>query len=137
MITGNMPIITKPLHRLLILQRGTIQLLANVIAQVRQSNGTSAADGDQLSHDGDGDLLRHGRANLQANGSEDALEALPRSAFRLQLLKDSEHLAARADHSDVMRGRIQSPAENAHIVAVAASDDDDIGGGAGRQFREN
>src|ERR1035437_8062474 len=121
-----MPIIRKPLHWLLILRQGSGLLLANAITRVRQSDGAVAANCNQFSHDGDGDLFRHGRADLQANGSEDALKALPRNAFRFQLLKDGEHFAARADHADVMRGRIQRPTENAHIVTVATGYDDDV-----------
>src|SRR5271166_1486048 len=48
-------------------------------------------------------------------------------SFFQQRLKNLDHLALRSDHADIAGARLHGPAQDAHVVAMAASDDDDVG----------
>src|SRR5579863_6677730 len=63
----------------------------------------------------------------------DALEKLRIEAFARELAKHGDGFSLGADHSDVACRCLHCPAQNAHVVAMAASGDDDIGGLGGNQ----
>ena len=49
-----------------------------------------------------------------------------RKAFFGQLAENGDGLALRADHSDVAGLSLHRPAQHAHVVAMAARNDDDV-----------
>ena len=87
-----------------------------------------AADGDQFGGDGDCDFLGSDGADVEADGGVNAVEKMRGHAFFLQSLENLDHFALGADHADIAGARLHGPAEDAHVVAVAAGDDDDVGG---------
>src|ERR1700730_4447799 len=78
---------------------------------------------DKFSGNADGDFLRRQRADLQPYRRVHVLETLRGNAFTFERLIHRQHLALAADHTDVMCFSAHSPAEHAHVVAVAARDD--------------
>src|ERR1700689_1855274 len=48
-------------------------------------------------------------------------------AFPPQRLKDLNHLAPGADHADVAGASLHRPAQDAHVVTMPSSNDDNIG----------
>src|ERR1700739_1496588 len=93
---------------------------------MRKVQHTSATHCDEFCHDGDSDLLRRDGADVEAYRGEHALETFSCNPLRFQLLIDGKNLAARSNHSNVERGSIDSPAEDLHVVTVAAGDNDNV-----------
>src|SRR5437868_5474857 len=81
---------------------------------------------NHFSDHGDGNLFGHNRANLEAHWREDTLEEVPGNTFFLKLLDHSDHLALAPDHRDIASGRFDGPAQDAHVVAMAACDDHEV-----------
>src|ERR1700722_10150271 len=55
-------------------------------------------------------------------------------AFRLQFLENGDRLSFRPDHADIACRSLRSPAQHAHVVVMAAGDDDDVRRLAGGKF---
>src|ERR1700722_8293544 len=55
-------------------------------------------------------------------------------AFRLQFLENGDRLSFRPDHADIACRSLHSPAQHAHVVVMAAGDDDDVRRLAGGKF---
>src|SRR5262244_4516986 len=77
---------------------------ANFLLQfLVRGRGRTAAHGDELSHDADGDLFGRKRANLQAHGGVNACKFLGAVAFPLERLVDGKYFTLAADHADIAR----------------------------------
>ena len=96
-------------------------------AHVGQAGAGVAPNRDQLRRDRNRNLLRSDGADIESDGRVHALEQMRGHAFLLQRLKNLDHLALRSDHADVAGASLHRPAQDAHVVAVAAGDDDDAG----------
>src|SRR4029077_19086609 len=86
-----------------------------------------AAKRDQFGSDRHGDLLRGHGPDIESDRRMNPAEQMSGQALFLQRLKDTDDLALGADHADVARTRLHGPAQDAHVVAVAASDNHNIG----------
>src|SRR5271165_2238943 len=86
-----------------------------------------SADRNQLRRDGNGDLFWGDGANIQANRCVNTVEKMRRYTFLAQRLEDLHDLTFRTDHAHVAGARLHGPAQDAHIVAMAACDDHDVG----------
>src|SRR5260370_23724217 len=93
--------------------------------------GGSAADGDQFRRDADGDLFGGERADFKTDRGIHAIKKLRREALAFERLIHGEHFARASDHAEIARVGFDGPGEHAHIVAVAAGDDHEVGGGMG------
>src|SRR5579871_5852520 len=102
-------------------------------AHVRERPLGLAANGDEFGRDRDGDFFRRDGADVEPDGGVDAFEEAGGETLFLQLAGDGDGLALGPDHADISGLRLHRPAEDAHIVAVAARDDDDVGGFVGRE----
>ena len=89
-------------------------------AHVRQGAFGVAAHGDELGEDGDGDLFGRDGADIEPNGRMHAIEELGLEAFAGEFAKDGDGFAFGTHHADVARGGLHGPAQDAHVVAVAA-----------------
>ena len=58
-------------------------------------------------------------------------------SLQRQFAEDGDGFAVGADHADVARRGLHGPAQNAHVVAMAARGDDDVGRFAGSEFGES
>ncbi len=90
--------------------------------------------GDEFSHDGDGDFFWRDGSDINADGGVDAGKLLGGNAFFFQLFVDGDGFALRADHADITRRSFSGPAKHAHIVTMAAGDDDDVRRIIGREL---
>src|SRR6266576_2700753 len=82
---------------------------------------------DQLGSDRYGDLLRGYGPDIEPDRRMNPVEKMRGQALFLQRLKDTDHLTLGTNHPNVASARLHSPAQDAHVVAVAASDNYDIG----------
>src|ERR1700679_3095106 len=89
-------------------------------AHVGQGALRAAAHGDHFRDDGDGDLCGCDCADVKTHWRMDAVKHLWLEAFAGELAKDGDGLAFGTDHADVTRGRLYSPTQGSHVVAVAA-----------------
>src|SRR5579864_4864168 len=96
-----------------------------------RGGGGVAAHGDQFRDDADGNFFRGEGADFEAHGRVDALEFFGAVAILFERFVDGEHFAFAADHADIARFGAHGPGEHAHVFFVAASDDDEVGGGVG------
>src|SRR5205807_7714157 len=98
--------------------------------------GGSAAHGNQFGCDANGDLFRGEGPDFQSPGGIHAIKKVRREAFAFERLIDGEHFALAADHAQIARLGLHGPGEHAHVVAMPARDDQEIGGGIRLQFGE-
>src|SRR5712691_783614 len=84
-------------------------------------------DLNQLRNDRDGNLFRQYCGDIQADRHVHTLEALTWYALRFELFRDGSNLALTADHADVSRVRLDSPAKNVLVFLMPSRDDDHVG----------
>ena len=96
--------------------------------------GGVAAYGDEFGGDGYSDFFGSERADFEAHGGEDARESFGGDALLFENFVAGDDFAFAADHADVPGVGSDGPFEDAKIVLVTASDDDDVGGAIGREF---
>src|SRR5580704_1502271 len=97
-------------------------------AHVGQASTRVPANRNQLCRDGNRNLLRGDGADVESDGRVNPVKQMRRHAFLLQRLEDLDHLALGADHADIAGASLHRPAQHAHVVAVTASDNNDVGG---------
>src|SRR5579863_9742981 len=95
-------------------------------AHVGQRSFGVAADCDELGGNGDRDFFGSDCANIQTDGSVDFLEKRFGKAFLGEFAEDCDRLSFRTNHPYVASRSLYRPTEDTHVVAVTASDDDDI-----------
>jgi len=76
---------------------------------------------------GDRDLFRRDGADIESDGGVNPVERWA-AGLRLQSLENFDDFALGPDHADVARASFRGPAQDTHIVTVAARDDDEVGG---------
>ena len=104
---------------------------------MRQCAFRVASHRDQFGRYSDCDFFRRYGPNVQSNGSMHTLEEVGRQTFFLQFLENSNRLALGTYHANVACGSVYRPAQDAHIVAVAAGDDHNVRGLIGRESRHH
>src|SRR5271155_3170055 len=82
---------------------------------------------DQLCRNRNRNLLGGDGADVESDGGVDLVEEMGGYAFLPQRFKDSNHFALGADHPDVAGAGLHGPAQQTHVVAMTAGDDDDVG----------
>src|SRR5579863_2603682 len=92
-------------------------------AQVRQRGRGLPAHGDQFGSNGNGDLFGCDGADIETDGGVHSVEKVRRKALVAQGLENLDHFALRSDHADIAGSGLHGPAQEAHVVAVAASHD--------------
>src|ERR1700690_3318229 len=80
-------------------------------AHMRQGPFRAAADSNQFSRDGYGNLFWRNRSNVQAYGCVYPLEQLRRNAFLRQFAEYRNRLALGANHADIPRRGLHCPTQ--------------------------
>ena len=97
-------------------------------AHVRYGCDGVAAQGDQLGGDRDRDLFGRDGADIESDRGVNPVEKMGWQAFLSETLENFDDFALGPDHADIARASFEGPAQDTHIVAVAARDDDEVGG---------
>ena len=84
------------------------------------------AHGNQFGGDGHGNLFGSDGTDVQSNRRAHAVEQVRRQSLLLQRFEDLDHLALGSDHADVAGRSLHRPAQDAHVIAMAAGDNDDV-----------
>src|ERR1700745_2421245 len=92
-----------------------------------QRGGGVPPDGDQLRSNRHRNLFRRDGADVESHRSMYAIEQVRGQSLFLQRLEYLNHFALGADHANVAGARLHRPAQDAHIVAMPAGDDHDVG----------
>ena len=83
--------------------------------------------GNHLGYDRDRDFFRRDRSDFQAHGSHYPLEQLRIQSLLLQLFIDRQHFALRSDHPDIARAGLYCPTQDAHVIAMPAGNNHQVG----------
>src|SRR5258708_6927473 len=81
---------------------------------------------NQVCGNGDCNLFRRDRANVDANRRMYPIEQIRGQAFFAQSLENLDLFAFGANHSDITRARLNPPTQQTHVIAMASSNDDNI-----------
>src|SRR5260221_2475720 len=81
-------------------------------AQMGKGGARVTAHRNQFSSDRHSNLLRRNGADIESDGSVDAIKQMCRHALILQRFENLDDLALRADHPDVTRPRLHRPTQN-------------------------
>src|SRR5262245_59749554 len=79
---------------------------------------------DDFRNDGNRDLLRQDRRDIQPDRHVNTLETLRRDALGLELFDDRADFALAADHPDVAGICLYGPSQHVLVFLVPARDDD-------------
>src|SRR5216684_1510599 len=93
---------------------------------MRHRSGRVSPNRDQFSGNGYGDFLRSDGSDVETNRRMHPIEKVGRHTFLLKRLENLNDLALGADHADIAGTSLNGPAEDTHIVSMAAGNDDDI-----------
>src|SRR5229473_3949449 len=88
--------------------------------------GSVTAHGNQFGGDGHGNLFGSDGTDVQSNRRVHSVEQVRRQSLLLQRFEDLDHLALGSDHADVAGRGLHRPAQDPHVVAMAAGDNDDV-----------
>ena len=95
-------------------------------AEIAPGGSGLAANGNHFGDDGDGDFLGGKGSDVEAHGGVDPFEGGAGESFLFEFLDNADDLTLAADHGDVAGRGGDGPAEDAHVVLVAAGDDDEV-----------